>query len=95
VVVVVVDVVVVDVVDVVVDDGVVVVVVLFCFFVFSRRFSFSQFHRFCKGVIKDILQNKVDLSLLIITKSYSRDAEDYKNPQGTDETMHCCWRLCY
>jgi len=37
---------------------------------------------FCKGVIKDILQNKVDLSLLIITKSYSRDAEDYKNPQA-------------
>jgi DNA polymerase delta subunit 1 len=37
---------------------------------------------FCKGVISEILQNKVDLSLLIITKAYSRDADAYKNPQA-------------
>jgi len=37
---------------------------------------------FCKGMIKDVLQNKIDLSLLIITKSYSRDAADYTNPQA-------------
>jgi DNA polymerase delta subunit 1 len=37
---------------------------------------------FCKGVISDVLQNKMDLSLLIITKSYSRPAEAYKSPQA-------------
>jgi len=37
---------------------------------------------FSKGIISDILQNKVDLSLLIITKAYSRDAEAYKSPQA-------------
>jgi DNA polymerase delta subunit 1 len=37
---------------------------------------------FGKGLISDLLQNKVDLSLLIVTKSYGRDAESYKSPQA-------------
>lgn len=37
---------------------------------------------FCKGIISEICQNKIDLAQLIITKSYSRDAEDYKSPQA-------------
>jgi DNA polymerase delta subunit 1 len=37
---------------------------------------------FSQGIVSDILQNKIDLSLLIITKSYSRDADEYKNPQA-------------
>jgi DNA polymerase delta subunit 1 len=37
---------------------------------------------FAKGIISDILQNKIDLSLLIITKAYSRSVDAYKNPQG-------------
>lgn len=37
---------------------------------------------FCKSIISDVLQNKVDLSLLVITKSYSREASAYKTPQA-------------
>ena len=37
---------------------------------------------FCKGVISEICQNKIDLAQLIITKSYSRDAEEYASPQA-------------
>jgi DNA polymerase delta subunit 1 len=37
---------------------------------------------FCKGIISEILQNRIDLSLLIITKAYSRDADAYKSPQA-------------
>lgn len=36
---------------------------------------------FCKGVICDILMNRIDLSLLIITKAFSRSEDAYKNPQ--------------
>lgn len=38
--------------------------------------------RFSQSVIEDILMQRIDLSLLITTKSYSRDAEDYKTPQA-------------
>ena len=37
--------------------------------------------RYCKGVISDLLQNKIDISLLIISKSLSKRAED----AGSDE----------
>jgi DNA polymerase delta subunit 1 len=37
---------------------------------------------FCKDIIAQILQNKIDLSLLIVTKAYSRSAEEYKSPQA-------------
>jgi DNA polymerase delta subunit 1 len=37
---------------------------------------------FAKGVISDLLQNKVDLSLLIITKSLTKSKEEYSNPQA-------------
>jgi DNA polymerase delta subunit 1 len=37
---------------------------------------------FAKGVIRDLLQNKVDLSLLIITKSLTKSKEEYSNPQA-------------
>jgi DNA polymerase delta subunit 1 len=37
---------------------------------------------FCKDTIGDILQNRIDLSLLIVTKAYSRAADAYKSPQA-------------
>ena len=37
--------------------------------------------RYCKGVISDLLQNKIDISLLIISKSLSKRAEE----GGSDE----------
>jgi len=37
---------------------------------------------FAKGIIRDLLQNKVDLSLLIITKSLTKSKEKYANPQA-------------
>ena len=36
---------------------------------------------YTKQTIAALLQNKVDISLLIISKSLSGDAEDYKNKQ--------------
>eukprot|EP01127_Copromyxa_protea_P018831 TRINITY_DN6007_c0_g1_i1.p1 TRINITY_DN6007_c0_g1~~TRINITY_DN6007_c0_g1_i1.p1 ORF type:complete len:1070 (-),score=207.54 TRINITY_DN6007_c0_g1_i1:89-3298(-) len=36
---------------------------------------------FAKGIISDLLQNKIDLSLLIITKSYRKTADAYTSPQ--------------
>ena len=36
---------------------------------------------YVKEQISDLLQNKVDISLLIISKSLARSTEDYKNPQ--------------
>lgn len=38
--------------------------------------------QFCKNIISDICQNKIDLAQLIVTKSYSRDASEYKSPQA-------------
>jgi DNA polymerase delta subunit 1 len=35
-----------------------------------------------KGVISDLLQNKLDLSLLVISKSLSKDASDYAGKQA-------------
>ena len=32
--------------------------------------------KYCKGIISDLLQNKIDISLLIISKSLSKRAED-------------------
>jgi len=37
---------------------------------------------FAKSVISDVLQNKVDLSLLIITKSLTKSQDKYSNPQA-------------
>jgi DNA polymerase delta subunit 1 len=36
---------------------------------------------YVKKQISDLLQNKMDISLLIISKSLSRSTDDYKNPQ--------------
>jgi hypothetical protein len=33
---------------------------------------------YVKGVISDLLQNKVDMSLLVVTKALAQEAEDYK-----------------
>jgi DNA polymerase delta subunit 1 len=33
---------------------------------------------YVKGVIADLLQNKVDMSLLVVTKALAQEAEDYK-----------------
>jgi DNA polymerase delta subunit 1 len=37
---------------------------------------------FCKKIIGDIYLNKIEISLLIITKAYSKTEEQYKNPQA-------------
>jgi len=37
---------------------------------------------FAKNVIRELLQNKVDLSLLIITKSLTKSQDKYSNPQA-------------
>jgi DNA polymerase delta subunit 1 len=37
---------------------------------------------FCKSTIASLLQNKIDISLLIVTKAYSKEADEYKNPQA-------------
>ena len=37
---------------------------------------------YVKGVISDLLMNKVDLSLLVITKALSREADKYENKQA-------------
>jgi DNA polymerase delta subunit 1 len=34
---------------------------------------------YCKGVIADLLQNKVDLSLLVITKGLNRRTDEGKD----------------
>ena len=33
---------------------------------------------YVKSVISDLLQNKVDMSLLVVTKALAQEAEDYK-----------------
>ena len=37
---------------------------------------------YAKGIISDLLTNKVDLSLLVITKALSKDADGYANKQA-------------
>ncbi len=37
---------------------------------------------YVKGVISDLLQNKVDMSLLVVTKALAQEAEDYKVRAG-------------
>lgn len=40
---------------------------------------------YCKGTISDLLQNKMDISMLVISKSLGKSADDadYANKQGT------------
>jgi DNA polymerase delta subunit 1 len=40
---------------------------------------------YVKGVIRDLLNNRVDLSMLVITKSLSKSAEDYDGKQAHAE----------
>jgi DNA polymerase delta subunit 1 len=37
---------------------------------------------FCKKIISEVLQNRIDISLLIITKSLSKSSDEYSNPQA-------------
>jgi DNA polymerase delta subunit 1 len=37
---------------------------------------------YVKSVISDLLQNKIDLSQLVITKALSREADDYAGKQA-------------
>jgi DNA polymerase delta subunit 1 len=37
---------------------------------------------YCKGVISDLLQNKVDLSLLVITKGLNKRVDDGKDEKS-------------
>lgn len=43
---------------------------------------------YTKSVISDLLQNKMDLSMLVITKAVSKSAEDYSNKQAHIELMN-------
>lgn len=38
--------------------------------------------KYVKETISDLLQNKIDLSLLVITKSLSKEGKDYENKQA-------------
>lgn len=40
---------------------------------------------FCKGMISDLLQNRVDLSLLVITKGLSKKVSDGKEDENMNE----------
>lgn len=37
---------------------------------------------YTKGIISDLLQNKLDLSLLVITKALSKEGKDYNSKQA-------------
>lgn len=37
--------------------------------------------RYCRNQIADLLNNRIDLSLLVISKSMSKSADEYKNKQ--------------
>lgn len=39
---------------------------------------------FCKGMISDLLQNRIDLSLLVITKGLSKKVGDGDNEKGEE-----------
>lgn len=54
------------------------------------KFSNSQKYRFAKGVISEILQNKIDLSLLIITKGYKKTIDEYKATSNQKNTNRLC-----
>eukprot|EP00658_Telonema_sp_P-2_P059811 TRINITY_DN48917_c0_g1_i1.p1 TRINITY_DN48917_c0_g1~~TRINITY_DN48917_c0_g1_i1.p1 ORF type:complete len:808 (-),score=162.02 TRINITY_DN48917_c0_g1_i1:121-2544(-) len=43
---------------------------------------------YTKGVISDLLQNKMDLSMLVITKAVSKGVEEYANKQAHIELMN-------
>ena len=41
---------------------------------------------YCRGMISDLLQNKIDLSELVITKGLGKRAEEEKKGTGTANT---------
>ena len=43
--------------------------------------------KYVKTTISDLLQDKIDLSLLVITKGLTKEATDYKNPQPHTELL--------
>ena len=42
--------------------------------------------QYCKGIISDLLQNKIDISLLVISKSLSKNAKVEENPGDNNQT---------
>lgn len=42
--------------------------------------------QYCKGIISDLLQNKIDISLLVISKSLSKNAKVEDNPGDNNQT---------
>jgi DNA polymerase delta subunit 1 len=47
-------------------------------------FDKDQAVEFCKGMISDLLQNRIDLSLLVITKGLSKKVGDGDNEKGDE-----------
>ena len=55
--------------------------------------SYSFNFRYAKGVISDLLQNKVDISLLVISKSFAKKEEDYAAKQAHVEVLNVYWLI--
>lgn len=39
----------------------------------------TQFHSYVKQIVSDLYNNRIDISLLIISKTYSKSIEQYKS----------------
>jgi hypothetical protein len=52
--------------------------------IYTHIYKSSGAIDYCKGTISDLLQNKMDISMLVISKSLGKSADDadYANKQG-------------
>ena len=66
-------------------------------------FCFDVFLSYTKSIISDLLQNRLDLSLLVITKALSKKEGEYKGKQAHVELAErmrkrnpgmCSWLFC-